>query len=71
MAQPEPERKPPPPRLVHVPDAKRSAYVPEPGDIVLSDAQLSNLARLIGPAIERSLAKRRAAETQAAPVTND
>jgi hypothetical protein len=45
--------------------------VPEPGDIVLSDAQLSGLARLIGPAIERSLAKRREAESQAAPVTND
>lgn len=55
-------------RLVHVPDTERAAYVPEPGDIVLSDAQLSSLARLIGPAIERSLAKRRA---QAAPVTND
>lgn len=49
-------------RLVHVPDSQRATYVPEPGDIVLCDAQISALARLIGPAIERSLAKDRARE---------
>jgi hypothetical protein len=55
-------KQPPKPRLVHVPNGERSAYVPEPGDIVLSDEQIAGLARLIGPAIERSLAKRRARE---------
>ena len=54
--------KTPKPRLVHVPDAERSAYVPEPGDIILCDAQIRALARLIGPAIERSLATRRLLE---------
>jgi hypothetical protein len=59
-----PDTDPPPPRtrLVHVPDNQRATYVREPGDIVLCDAQISALARLIGPAIERSLAKDRARE---------
>jgi hypothetical protein len=54
-AQPEPTGG-----VVYVPDAERANYVRRPGEIVIGDAQLAGLARILGPAIERVVARKRA-----------
>jgi hypothetical protein len=50
--------------IVYVPDAERAGYQPAPGEIVIGDAQLAGLARILGPAIERVLAARRADQAE-------
>jgi len=55
MAQPEL-------RVVYVPDTERARYRPAPDEIVVGDAQISALARLLGPAIEACLEDDRRAE---------
>lgn len=57
--KPIPEDGPEPGGIVYVPDAERASYKPAPGEIVIGDAQLAGLARILGPAIERVLATRR------------
>ncbi|HKD00452.1 MAG TPA: hypothetical protein VKG20_20585 [Methylomirabilota bacterium] len=51
--------------IVFVPAAERATYRRQPGEIVIDEAQLAGIARLIGPVLERRLAAKRAAEAEA------
>lgn len=55
--------------IVYVPDAERATYVREPGEHVIGDAQIAGLARILGPAIDRVVARRRVEMLKQQPET--